>query len=120
MVVVDKEIIINISHLIFVFSFIFSPFNHSYTKQITKMGYDSTIRATSEKAEHLLGLVGTPIKPHLPSVSRFLIVATFYEDAMRILWQWSDQVLYLEKARHFPPYTAPLFLAFNACVSNIY
>jgi hypothetical protein len=81
------------------------------------MGYDSTIRTTSERAEHLLGMVGTPIKPHLPSVSRFLIVATFYEDAMRIIWQWSDQVMYLVQVRHFPSYIAPVFLGFNATVS---
>jgi hypothetical protein len=84
------------------------------------MGYEpaTTIRSTSERAENLLGMVGTPIKPHLPAVSRFLIVATFYEDALRILWQWSDQIMYLEQARYFPRYVAPVFLGFNAFVSN--
>lgn len=81
------------------------------------MGYDSSVRSTSERAETLIGMVGTPIKPHLPAVSRFLIVATFYEDALRILWQWSDQVMYLEQARYFPKYAAPAFLGFNAIVS---
>ncbi|GAN02141.1 SURF4-domain-containing protein [Mucor ambiguus] len=72
------------------------------------------MKSTSERAEHALGLLGSPIKPHLPAVSRFLVVATFYEDAMRILYQWSDQILYLEKVRHFPGYTASIFLGFNA------
>ncbi|KAG2233209.1 hypothetical protein INT48_007629 [Thamnidium elegans] len=77
------------------------------------MGYN-TLKSTSEKAEHFIGLVRTPIKPYLPAISRFLIVATFYEDALRILWQWSDQVMYLELARFFPGYTAHIFLGFNA------
>lgn len=81
------------------------------------MGYSTTLRSTSERAEQLIGLVRSPIKPHLPAISRFLIVATFYEDAMRIILQWSDQVMYLEKARHFPSYIAPVFLGFNATVS---
>ncbi|GAA5803614.1 SURF4 family-domain-containing protein [Helicostylum pulchrum] len=77
------------------------------------MGY-SALKSTSERAEHFIGLVRAPIKPYLPAVSRFLIVATFYEDALRILWQWSDQVMYLELARFFPGYTAHAFLGFNA------
>lgn len=84
------------------------------------MGYNTTFRSTSERAEQLIGLVRSPIKPHLPAISRFLIVATFYEDAMRIIWQWSDQVMYLEKARYFPGYTAQMFLGFNASVSCSY
>lgn len=81
------------------------------------MGY-SALKSTSERAEHFIGLIRTPIKPYLPAVSRFLIVATFYEDALRILWQWSDQVMYLELARFFPGYTAHMFLGFNAIVSR--
>lgn len=83
------------------------------------MGINTTMRSTSERAEDLLGLLGSPIKPHLPAVSRFLVVATFYEDALRIIYQWSDQIEYLEKARHFPGCTAPIFLGFNAVVSNV-
>lgn len=82
------------------------------------MGY-SALKSTSERAEHFIGLVRAPIKPYLPAVSRFLIVATFYEDALRILWQWSDQVMYLELARFFPGYTAHAFLGFNAIVSRL-
>ncbi|CEP07517.1 hypothetical protein [Parasitella parasitica] len=78
------------------------------------MGIHTTMRSTSERAEHLLGLLSSPIKPHLPALSRFLVVATFYEDSLRIAYQWSDQVRFLEKARHFPGYTASMFLGFNA------
>jgi hypothetical protein len=67
------------------------------------MGFN-TIKSTSERAEHLLGMVGTPIKPHLPAVSR-------------ILFQWQDQIEFLEQYRHFPKYTAPVFLGFNSLAS---
>ena len=37
---------------------------------------------------------------YLPAVGRFLIVVTFLEDALRIVTQWSDQLLYLHDYRH--------------------
>lgn len=36
----------------------------------------------------------------MPAIGRFLIVVTFLEDALRIITQWSDQVLYLHDYRH--------------------
>ena len=37
---------------------------------------------------------------YLPAIGRFLIVVTFLEDALRILTQWNDQLLYLHDFRH--------------------
>jgi SURF4 family len=37
---------------------------------------------------------------YLPAIGRFLIVVTFLEDALRILTQWSDQLVYLKDFRH--------------------
>lgn len=37
---------------------------------------------------------------YLPAIGRFLIVVTFLEDALRIIMQWSDQLLYLHDYRH--------------------
>ena len=37
---------------------------------------------------------------YIPAVGRFLIVCTFIEDALRIITQWSDQLLYLHDYRH--------------------
>ena len=37
---------------------------------------------------------------YIPAVGRFLIVCTFIEDALRIVTQWSDQLLYLHDYRH--------------------
>lgn len=50
------------------------------------------------------------LKPHTPAISRFFIVATFYEDSFRIISQWKDQVFYLWNYRHFPYYFVVLFL----------
>ncbi len=36
----------------------------------------------------------------LPAIGRFLIVVTFIEDALRIITQWNDQLLYLHDYRH--------------------
>lgn len=37
---------------------------------------------------------------YLPAIGRFLIVVTFLEDALRIVTQWGDQLLYLRDYRH--------------------
>ncbi|EDO16514.1 hypothetical protein Kpol_513p30 [Vanderwaltozyma polyspora DSM 70294] len=49
-------------------------------------------------------------RPYIPSIARFFIVATFYEDALRILTQWSDQVFYLHKWKNLPYFFVVLFL----------
>lgn len=40
------------------------------------------------------------LKRYLPAIGRFLIVVTFLEDALRIVTQWNDQLLYLRDYRH--------------------
>ncbi|SCU86782.1 LANO_0C09186g1_1 [Lachancea nothofagi CBS 11611] len=50
------------------------------------------------------------LKPYTPAISRFFIVATFYEDTFRIISQWSDQVFYLWNYRHLPYFFVVLFL----------
>jgi ER-derived vesicles protein len=55
------------------------------------------IRAYAQKIEDMVEIYSQPLKPHLPSIGRFLIVVTFIEDAFRILTQWSDQNWYLQK-----------------------
>ncbi|KAI7869992.1 SURF4 family-domain-containing protein [Spinellus fusiger] len=74
----------------------------------------------NNQVEMVIETVGRPFKPHLPTISRFLVVATFYEDAFRILLQWQDQRHYLEKARHFPASLSPLFLGFNIMAMLIF
>jgi uncharacterized membrane protein YphA (DoxX/SURF4 family) len=49
----------------------------------------------------------------MPAIGRFLIVVTFLEDALRIMTQWKDQLLYLQDYRHIPWGLTHTFLALN-------
>ena len=75
------------------------------------------LEALSSKAEDIVDRVGQPLKPYLPILGRFLIVATFLEDALRISTQWGDQILFMEHSRGFPSGISHLFLALNVVVS---
>jgi hypothetical protein len=77
------------------------------------------VKAYSSKAEDFLETISQPLKPHIPAIARFLIVVTFLEDALRILFQWVDQVYYLEKIRGMPWGISHIFLAANIIVSKI-
>ncbi|KAN0065892.1 ER-derived vesicles protein erv29 [Thecaphora frezii] len=74
------------------------------------------IREYTSKIEDLIDTYTQPIKPHLPALGRFLIVVTFFEDALRIVTQWSDQKYYLQRHRHFPWGVSHLFLIANVVV----
>lgn len=56
------------------------------------------VRAAAGKVEDMVDIYSQPLRPHLASIGRFLIVVTFLEDALRIMTQWSDQVWYLQKS----------------------
>ncbi|KAI9839886.1 MAG: hypothetical protein M1819_000078 [Sarea resinae] len=71
------------------------------------------IREQTSKIEDWLETLSDPVKPYLPALGRFLIVVTFLEDALRIITQWSDQLLYLHDYRHIPYGLTHLFLAVN-------
>lgn len=58
------------------------------------------IREQTSKIEDWLDTISDPIKPYLPAIGRFLIVVTFLEDALRIITQWGDQLVYLHDYRH--------------------
>lgn len=71
------------------------------------------IREQTSKIEDWLDSLSEPVKPYLPAIGRFLIVVTFLEDALRILTQWSDQLVYLHDYRHIPSGITHLFLIVN-------
>ncbi|KAK2760783.1 hypothetical protein FQN54_002021 [Arachnomyces sp. PD_36] len=71
------------------------------------------IREHTSKIEDWLDTVADPVKPYLPAIGRFLIVVTFLEDALRIITQWNDQLLYLNEFRHIPSGLTHLFLILN-------
>jgi hypothetical protein len=58
------------------------------------------IREQTSKIEDWLDTIAEPLKPYLPAIGRFLIVVTFLEDALRIITQWTDQLVYLHDYRH--------------------
>ncbi|KAF2401293.1 SURF4-domain-containing protein [Trichodelitschia bisporula] len=74
------------------------------------------IREQTSKIEDFLDTVSDPLKPYLPAIGRFLIVVTFLEDALRIVTQWSDQLLYLHDYRHIPRGITHIFLIVNVIV----
>lgn len=47
------------------------------------------------------------LNSYLPAIGRFLIVVTFLEDALRIITQWNDQLLYLRDYRGSKPNSSP-------------
>lgn len=71
------------------------------------------VQEYAERVDNMLGVIGRPIKPYLPAVGRFLIVATFIEDALRIFSQWGDQVYYIWNVRHIPYFISVIYLALN-------
>lgn len=60
--------------------------------------------------------VSQPIRPYIPALGRFLIVVTFYEDALRIMTQWSEQISYLNSYRGIPVFIVYVFLLLNVSV----
>jgi uncharacterized membrane protein YphA (DoxX/SURF4 family) len=71
------------------------------------------IREQTNKIEDWLDSASDPIKPYLPAIGRFLIVVTFLEDALRIITQWQDQLVYLGEYRLIPWGLTHLFLVVN-------
>lgn len=63
--------------------------------------------------EQQISKISAPVKPLLPGIARFLLVVTFFEDSLRIVSQWDDQVYYLSQHQGFIWGLAPVFLALN-------
>ncbi|KAF8553347.1 SURF4-domain-containing protein [Imleria badia] len=74
------------------------------------------LRLFAKQVEDAIEVYSQPLRPHLPAIGRFLIVVTFYEDALRIVTQWSDQLWYLQTHRHFYWGFSHLFLLLNVLV----
>ncbi|KAF9158155.1 hypothetical protein DFQ27_002433 [Actinomortierella ambigua] len=72
-----------------------------------------SVKDYSSQIEDVIDKFGQPIKPYIPAIARFLIVVTFYEDALRIATQFSDQLYYIQRFRGFPWGLSHLFLLTN-------
>ncbi|KAI8458813.1 SURF4 family-domain-containing protein [Phakopsora pachyrhizi] len=79
----------------------------------------SKLQAYSSHVEDLIEQYSHPIKPYLAGLGRFLIVVTFYEDALRIVTQWSDQLYFLQRHRSFPWGLSHTFLISNVVVMAV-
>ncbi|KAI1266103.1 SURF4 family-domain-containing protein [Xylariaceae sp. FL1019] len=89
-----------------------NPFGGSTAESSDSSPLDA-IRAQTSKIEDFLDAISGPVKPYLPAIGRFLIVVTFLEDALRIITQWSDQLVYLNSYRKIPTGLTHLFLIIN-------
>lgn len=92
------------------------PTSNNFNAQQAQYGqpqqdWKRTLEVYSKKVEDLLDHPALKqIQPYIPQIGRFLIVATFYEDSLRIISQWSDQVFYLWNYRHIPYYLVHFLL----------
>lgn len=98
----------------------FLSFTKKKKKKTNMAGVKEQMEAFSTKAEDVVDRIGQPLKPYIPAMSRFLIVATFIEDSLRILTQWTDQLHYMQDIRSFPRGLSHLFLGLNVLVSKEY
>ncbi|KAI0022992.1 SURF4 family-domain-containing protein [Xylariomycetidae sp. FL0641] len=89
-----------------------NPFGGPKTEASDPSPLDA-IREQTSKLEDMLDSLGEPVKPYLPMIGRFLIVVTFLEDALRIITQWNDQLVYLNTYRGIPSFLTYLFLIVN-------
>lgn len=71
------------------------------------------VESFAKKAEDFLDEYFGPLKPYVPAIGRLFIVATFYEDAIRIFSQWTEQVYYLHVYRKYWKWLTVMFLFTN-------
>ncbi|EGG02855.1 uncharacterized protein MELLADRAFT_109819 [Melampsora larici-populina 98AG31] len=76
----------------------------------------SQLKTISSHIESIIESISKPLKPHLPRFGRFLLVSTFFEDALRILSQWDDQLEYLVEEQKYSRTFGLSFLSFNIIV----
>lgn len=122
-------------------SFNADPHGFSNSRSSSGAGYRAAnpddplekLRVFAKQVEDAIEVYSQPFRPHLPAIGRFLIVVTFYEDALRIVTQWSDQLWYLQTCvSRFspPPLPQPLSTAtdtftgvypiFSCCSTSLY
>lgn len=83
----------------------YQPDPHGFANSRPSSGYRAAnpddpiekFRTIARQVEDNVEIYTQPLKPHLPTIGRFLIVVTFLEDSLRIASQWSDQLWYLQR-----------------------
>ncbi|EGV63431.1 SURF4-domain-containing protein [Yamadazyma tenuis ATCC 10573] len=79
----------------------------------SKKSFVDQFEAFAKQCEDLVDDYCKPFKPYVVSIGRFFIVATFYEDSLRIFTQWSEQVYYLHNYKHIWKWLTVFFLTSN-------
>ncbi|CCA38697.1 COPII-coated vesicle protein [Komagataella phaffii CBS 7435] len=79
-------------------------------------GFFNQFETISNKIEEIVDKYTKPLKPFMPAIARFFIVATFYEDSLRLVGQWTEQVYYLHVYRRYWGWFVKLFLTTNIIV----
>jgi len=74
------------------------------------------VKEYSNAFEDVIESIGAPLKPYVPVLARFFLVVTFFEDSLRILFQWQDQNNYLHRYRSMPWGVTHLFLGLNVLI----
>jgi len=94
--------------------FVGSPANQFNKSSSSSSSSSSPLEKFEEFSKKVEDLLDHPLianlRPYVPQIGRFLIVATFYEDSLRILSQWKDQVFYLWNYRHIPYFLVIILL----------
>lgn len=85
------------------------------TRQPSRSKRQKAISTQSKEAKQLTAFDYR----YLPAIGRFLIVVTFLEDALRIITQWSDQLLYLHDYRRIPTGITHIFLIANVIAMSV-
>ncbi|KAH9849611.1 SURF4-domain-containing protein [Lenzites betulinus] len=99
----------------------YTPDPHGFGNSRPSAGYRAAnpddpiekLRAFARTVEDNVEIYTQPLKPHLPTIGRLLIVGTFLEDSWRITTQWGDQLWYLQRHRNFPWGISHFFLIIN-------
>ncbi|EPX71887.1 cargo receptor for soluble protein [Schizosaccharomyces octosporus yFS286] len=89
------------------------PLSVNQESYASRANYGLRQRTISERASQIVEqaeIFLAPLGPYMPALGRFLIVATYFEDAIRIVTQWPDQVSYMRDYRRFRFGTAPFLL----------
>ncbi|KAK6200147.1 SURF4 family-domain-containing protein [Scheffersomyces amazonensis] len=69
--------------------------------------------AFTKKVEDLIDEHFKSLKPYVPAIGRAFLVATFFEDSLRIITQWAEQVYYLHNYRKMWRWLTVVFLFLN-------
>lgn len=77
---------------------------------------DSLYNKVLSKGEDVADLVLRKTKVYLPHLARFCLVATFFEDGLRMWFQWPEQKDYINVTWHCGEFLAHMFVFINmAC-----